>query len=463
MKNKNKAVWGTRFNYATSKIFEKIGASIDIDKRLYEEDILGSIVHTQMLIKQKIINRKRGNKIIKGLKKIRNEIRKNKFKFSKKYEDIHLNIEKRLFSTIGNDAGYLHIARSRNDQVITDFKLWLKKSTKYIIKNIDDLIVAFLKKAESNIETIMPGFTHLKNAQPISLAHYLLAYVEIFKRDKKRFLNNIVSLDECPLGVAALTGTSYKIDRNFTSKKLGFKKPTSNSIDTVSDRDFVLDFLSSAAICAMHISRLAEDLIIWNSDIFRLIKFNDKILTGSSIMPQKKNPDPAELIRGRAGKNFGNLQAMLTTMKGLPLSYYKDMQEDKNLVFDGYDVLLESIVIANELVKNLHSNKKRMLLLANRGYTTATDFADYLVQKKNLSFREAYKISANIVNYAEKKNKRLDQLTIEEIKKSKSDLNKDVMKVFNVKNSVNLKTSYGGTSIKNIKKMISKLKKEFKL
>tara|TARA_B100001123_G_scaffold444654_1_gene594088 strand:+ start:1923 stop:3314 length:1392 start_codon:yes stop_codon:yes gene_type:complete len=463
MKNRNRTVWSTRFKNSTSKIFENMGSSIDTDKRLFEEDILGSIVHTQMLIKQKIINKSRGKKIISGLKKIKIEIKKGKFSFNKKYEDIHLNIEKRLFSIIGKDAGYLHIARSRNDQVITDFKLWLKKSTNHVIKNLDNLIKTFLKKSESNIETIMPGFTHLKNAQPISLAHYLLAYVEIFKRDKKRFLNNIVSLDECPLGVAALTGTSYKIDRNFTSKKLGFKKPTSNSIDTVSDRDFVLDFLSSAAICAMHISRLAEDLIIWNSDIFRLIKFNDKILTGSSIMPQKKNPDPAELIRGRAGKNFGNLQAMLTTMKGLPLSYYKDMQEDKNLVFDGYDVLLESIVIANELVKNLHSNKKRMLLLANRGYTTATDFADYLVQKKNLSFREAYKISANIVNYAEKKNKRLDQLTIEEIKKSKSDLNKDVMKVFNVKNSVNLKTSYGGTSIKNIKKMISKLKKEFKL
>ena len=343
MKNKNIKVWGTRFKNSTSKIFEQIGASIDIDKRLFEEDILGSIVHTQMLVKQKIINKKRGKKIIDGLKRIKNEINRGKFSFSKKYEDIHLNIEKRLFSIIGKDAGYLHIARSRNDQVITDFKLWIKKSSINVVKNLDNLIKSFLKKSESNIQTIMPGFTQLKNAQPISFAHYLLAYVEIFKRDKKRFSNNIVNLDECPLGVAAFAGTSYNIDRNFTSRKLGFKKPTSNSIDTVSDRDFVLDFLSSAAICATHISRLAEDLIIWNSDIFNLIKFNDRILTGSSIMPQKKNPDPAELIRGRAGKNFGNLQAMLTTMKGLPLSYYKDMQEDKNLVFDSYDVLMESI------------------------------------------------------------------------------------------------------------------------
>jgi len=227
MKNKNKTVWSTRFKKSTSKIFEQIGASIDIDKRLYEEDILGSIVHTQMLIKQKIINRKRGNKIINGLKKIRNEIKKNKFKFNKKYEDIHLNIEKRLFAIIGNDAGYLHIARSRNDQVITDFKLWIKKASEKIVKNLNNLIKNFLKKSASNVQTIMPGFTHLKNAQPISFAHYLLAYVEMFKRDKKRFTNNIEYIDECPLGVGALAGTSYKIDRNFTSKKLGFKKPTS--------------------------------------------------------------------------------------------------------------------------------------------------------------------------------------------------------------------------------------------
>ena len=462
MKNKNKAVWSTRFNNATSKIFEKIGASIDIDKRLFEEDIFGSIVHTQMLIKQKIINTKKGNKIINGLKKIRDEIRKNKFNFNKKYEDIHLNIEKRLFEIIGEDAGYLHIARSRNDQVITDFKLWIKKASKEMIKNLNTLIKSFLKKSEGNIQTIMPGFTHLKNAQPISFAHYLLAYVEMFKRDKKRFTSNINFIDECPLGVGALAGTSYKIDRNFTSKKLGFKKPTNNSIDSVSDRDFALDFLSSASICAMHISRFAEEIIIWNSDVFKLIKLDDKMLTGSSIMPQKKNPDPAELIRGRAGKNFGSLQAMLTTMKGLPLSYYKDMQEDKALVFNSYDTLLESVIIANELIKNLKPNKERMFSLSNEGYTTATDFADYLVQNNNLSFREAYKISAKLVNYAEKNKKKLNQLNFNEVKKMKSDLDKNVMKVFNVRNSVNFKTSYGGTSTKNIKKMISKLKKEFK-
>ena len=462
MKNKNKAIWGTRFNNSTSKVFERIGSSINVDKRLFEEDIFASIVHAQMLIKQKIIKREKGKKIIKGLNKIHTEIKKNRFKFNTKYEDIHLNIEKRLFSIIGNDAGYLHIARSRNDQVATDFKLWIKKSSKIIVKNLDNLIKDFLKKSENNIQTIMPGFTHLKNAQPISFAHYLLAYVEMFKRDKIRFSSNIGYIDECPLGVGALAGTSYKIDRNFTSKKLGFKRPTNNSIDTVSDRDFALDFLSAASICAVHISRFAEELIIWNSDIFKLVKLDDKILTGSSIMPQKKNPDPAELIRGKAGKNFGLLQAMLTTMKGLPVSYFKDMQEDKSLVFDGYDNILESIIITSELIKNLKPNKERMLLLSNENYTTATDFADYLVQNNNLSFREAYKISAKLVNYAEKNKKQLNQLNFNEVKQIRKDLNKNVMRVFDAKNSVNLKTSYGGTSIKNIEKMISKLKKEFK-
>jgi len=462
MKNKNKAVWGTRFDQETSKVFEEIGSSIDIDKRLFAEDILGSIVHTKMLIKQKIISKKIGNKIIYGLKKIEKEIKKNKFNFNKKYEDIHLNIEKRLFAIIGNEAGYLHIARSRNDQVITDFKLWVKKSSQVIIKNLNELIKIFIRKAELNVETVMPGFTHLKNAQPISFSHYLLAYVEMFNRDIKRFSSNLNYIDECPLGVGALSGTSYRIDRHFTSKKLGFRHPTKNSIDTVSDRDFALDFLSASSICAMHISRLAEELIIWNSDIFKLIKFDDKMLTGSSIMPQKKNPDPAELIRGRVGRNFGSLQALLTVMKGLPLSYFKDMQEDKALVFSSYDTLIGSIIIAKEIVKSLKPNKKRMMSLSNEGYTTAADFADYLVQNNNLSFREAYKVSGKLVNFAEKKNKKLNELKLDEIKKIKKNLNQKVMKVFDVKNSINSKSSYGGTSVKNIKNMITKYKKEFK-
>ena len=301
-KNKNnQAIWNTRIKKNASSIFQKVGNSIDIDKRLYKEDIRGSIAHVEMLFKQKIISFKIKNKIIYGLIKIEKEISNKKFEFNKKYEDIHMNIEKRLFQIIGEEAGYVHTARSRNDQVITDFKIWIKSSTKEINLNLDKVIKSTLKLAEKNIDTIMPGFTHLKNAQAISFAHYLMAYVEMFNRDKKRFTNNLDNLDENPLGVAALTGTSFNIDRNYTSKKLGFKKPTNNSIDTVSDRDFVLDFLYSVSVCSMHISRIAEELIIWSSDGFNLINLSDKIVTGSSIMPQKKNPDLLEYLRGNLG------------------------------------------------------------------------------------------------------------------------------------------------------------------
>ena len=462
MKKKNVLVWETRFKSKTSSLFQKLGSSIEIDKRLYKEDIRGSITHTSMLAKQKIINQKRAKKIIKGLNKINNEIKTKKFNFKTSYEDIHLNIEKRLFELIGDDAGYMHIARSRNDQVITDFKMWLLNSTNQIVNNLNVLIKIIVKKAEQNLKTIMPGFTHLKNAQPILFAHYLLAYVEMFKRDKKRFSNNLINLSENPLGVAALSGTSYKIDRNFTTKKLGFIKPTNNSIDTVSDRDFALDFLSSSAICALHISRVAEELIIWSSDTFNLIKLSDKILTGSSIMPQKKNPDSLEVLRGKSGKSFGNLNSMLTILKGLPLSYFKDLQDDKEIVFDSYDNLQNSINMLIEVINNLKPNKHRMIELAREGFTTSTDFADYLVQKKDMSFRNAYKLSAKLVNYSEKKKIRLDQLTLKEIKKFKPDLNNKVLKVFDIKNSINNKSSYGGTATNNVKRMIIKYKKEIK-
>ena len=454
MNKKNNTIWSTRFKNQLSGFFQDIGSSLDVDKRLYAEDIFASIIHVKMLSKQKIITTRQSKKIIIGLKKIKKEIDKNKFKFNKKYEDIHLNIEKRLFSLIGKDAGYLHTARSRNDQVVTDFKLWIKNSNKLIINNINKTIKEFIIKAQKNTSTVMPGFTHLKNAQTISFAHYLLACVEMLNRDKERFISNIKRMDECPLGAAALAGTSYKIDRFYTSKKLNFKNPTKNSLDTVSDRDFALDFLSSSAICAMHISRIAEDFIIWNSDVFQLITFKDSLLTGSSIMPQKKNPDPVELIRGKAANNFGKLQSMLSIMKGLPVSYYKDMQDDKSLVFESFDTLLNSLIILKELIKNIIPNKKRMLSLAKQGFTTATDFADYLVQKKGFSFREAYKISAKLVNYAEKNKKTLDELTHTEVEKFVKNIDVNVIKVFNVINSMNSKTSYGGTSEKNVKKMI---------
>ena len=415
-----------------------------------------------MLVKQRIIPKKDGAKIIKGLKKIEKEIEKNKFKFKERFEDIHQNIEKRLFEIIGQSAGHLHTARSRNDQVVTDFKIWVKKASLDINDILNSLIKSILKKAEKNIDTVMPGFTHLKNAQPISFAHYLLAYVEMLNRDKKRFLNNIDLIDECPLGSAALAGTSYKIDRQFTAKKLGFKKPTGNSIDAVCDRDFAIDFLSAAATCAMHMSRLAEDFIIFNSEAFNFLKFSDRVLTGSSIMPQKKNPDPAELIRGKTAINYGKLNSMLTIMKGLPISYYKDLQDDKALVFDSYDTLKDTLLMANELIFNLNTNKINMKQMAQKGYTTATDFADYLVKNKNFPFREAYVTSSKLVNYAEKKRVRLDELSLKEINKflKKNEINNT--KIFDVVSSMNSKTSYGGTATKNIKNMIKKYRKELK-
>ena len=460
-KNKNnQAIWGTRIKKSSSTLFQKVGNSIDIDKRLYREDIQGSIAHVEMLFKQKIITFKIKNKIIYGLNKIEKEISNKKFEFNKKYEDIHMNIEKRLFQIIGNEAGYVHTARSRNDQVITDFKIWIRSATKEINFTIDKVIKSTLKLAEKNIETIMPGFTHLKNAQAISFAHYLMAYVEMFNRDKKRFINNLESLDESPLGVAALAGTSFNIDRNYTSKKLGFKRPTSNSIDTVSDRDFVLDFLYSVSVCSMHISRIAEELIIWNSDGFNLINLSDKVVTGSSIMPQKKNPDLLEYLRGKVGSSYGNLFSMLTILKGLPLSYFKDLQDDKENVFKSNDLLINCLKIFDEILKNSSANKKRMLELANSGYITATDLADYLVKNHSMSFRKAYQKTAAVVNLAEKKKKKLNELSLEELKKIEPKLNDNVLKVFDLKNSINSKKSYGGTSFDNIKKMIMKYKKQ---
>ncbi|MDA9753063.1 argininosuccinate lyase [Candidatus Pelagibacter sp.] len=460
-KNKNnQAIWSTRIKKNTSSLFQKVGGSIDIDKKLYKEDISGSIAHVEMLFRQKIITFKIKNKIIYGLQKIEKEISKNNFEFNKKYEDIHMNIEKKLFQIIGDEAGYIHTGRSRNDQVITDLKIWLKSATLEINNNLEKVIKSSIKIAEKNIKTIIPGFTHLKNAQPISLGHYFMAYVEMFKRDKQRFTNNLDNLNECPLGVAALAGTSFNIDRNYTAKKLGFTRPTKNSIDTVSDRDFVLDFLYCISVCAIHISRIAEELIIWNSEGFNLINLSDKIVTGSSIMPQKKNPDTLEYLRGKTGSTFGNLISMLTILKGLPLSYFKDMQDDKEIVFKSNEIILNCLKILEEVLKNISPNKKEMYKLADSSFITATDLADYLVKNHSMSFREAYQKTAEIVNLAEKKRMKLRELKIEDLKKIVPKLTVDVLKVFDLNSSVNSKKSYGGTSFENIKRMIMKYKKK---
>ena len=458
MNKKNRPVWGTRIKAKTSNTFQKVASSIHVDKRLFKEDILASIAHVEMLNKQKIINFKVKNKIIWGLKKIQNLIIKKKYFFDYKDEDIHMSIENKLFELIGEDAGYIHTARSRNDQVITDFKIWMIDSNHKLIKMLDQTIKNILKIAEKNIYTIMPGFTHLKNAQPISFAHYILAYVEMFLRDKRRLKNNFKNLEENPLGSGALAGSSFNIDRNLTTKKLGFKTPTNNSIDTVSDRDFVLDFLYASSVCAMHISRLAEDFIIWNSDGFKLITLNDSIVTGSSIMPQKKNPDPLEYLRGKVSNSYGNLFSMMTILKGLPLSYFKDLQDDKKIAFDTYDNMINSIKVLNEVLKNFLVNKNEMLNLAKIGHITATDLADYLVKNLKYSFRKSYEISAKIVNYCEKNKKNLSDLSYKELKVLEPNIKEDVIKVFDLKYSVNSKKTYGGTSFENIKKMIKKYK-----
>ena len=460
MNKKNKPIWATRIKANTSNIFERVSSSIDVDKRLFKQDIIGSIAHVEMLYKQKIIDLKIKNKIVWGLNKIQNQIIKKQYSFNYKDEDIHMSIEKKLFELVGDDAGYIHTARSRNDQVLVDLKIWMINSNEKLIKMLDQTVNNILKIAEKNIYTIMPGFTHLKNAQPISFAHYILAYVEMFNRDKKRLKNNFENLKENPLGSGALAGTSFNIDRNFTTKKLGFKNATNNSIDTVSDRDFVLDFLFASSVCSMHISRFAEEFIIWNSDAFKLISLNDSIVTGSSIMPQKKNPDSLEYLRGSVGSTYGNLFSMMTILKGLPLSYFKDLQNDKKIIFDTFDGLINSIKVLNEILRNFSVNKNEMLELAKKGHITATDLADYLVKNLKYPFRKSYQITAKIVNYCDKNKKTLSELSLEEIKKIEPKVKDDVIGIFDLKNSINSKKSYGGTSFENIKKMIKKYKND---
>ena len=454
-------VWGKRMKHKTNSILQDVNASINIDKALYNEDIDASIIHCKMLSKQKIISPKVSKKIVLGLNKIRNEIIRKKFKFSKKYEDIHLNIENRLFQIIGSDAGYLHIARSRNDQVTTDFKLWIIKSSKILKENIKNLILELIKLSKKNINVIMPGFTHLKNAQPVLFAHYMLAYVEMFKRDIIKLDNLIRNTSENPLGSGALAGTSLKIDRNFTTKKLNFNKPTSNSMDAVSDRDYALEFMFVCSVNAMHLSRFAEEIIIWNSDIAKMISIKDDMLTGSSMMPQKKNPDSAEIVRGKTAMIISNLNSLFIIMKALPLSYFKDMQDDKKLVFDCNENLIKNLKLTRNLIKAIKPNKKKMYEYALNGFTTATDFAEYLFNK-GLSFRDAHKKSAQLVNIAEKMNLTLNELQFDDIKKVCKQIDKDVMKIFDISNSVNSKKSFGGTSKINVIKMLNKSEKEMR-
>ena len=453
-------IWGNNFNKQSNPLLEKINSSIDFDKRLVLQDLRVSEVHSLMLKKKKIISSSEYKLIIKGLKKIKTLILNNKFKFNKKYEDIHMNIEIELHNLIGDTAEKLHTARSRNDQVVTDFKLWIIKATKEIYSKIGDLQKTIIKKAALHVKTILPGFTHLQSAQIVSFAHHLMAYYEMLKRDKDRFLYSINRMNECPLGSAALAGTSFPIDRILTSKMLGFKKPTSNSMDSVSDRDYALEFLSNAAICGSHLSRFGEDITIWASTQFKFITLSDDFSTGSSIMPQKKNPDSAELIRGKMGRLSGNFISLLTTVKGLPLTYSKDLQEDKEPVFDSYDNLVLIIEVANGIIKGVKINKNEMLKACNKGNLMATDLADWLVINYNVSFRKAYKMIGKIISIANKKNCQINDLTIAELNIIGNDSGAKIKKFLKIENSINYKKSLGSTSPKEVKKAIQIAKKE---
>jgi len=437
-----------------SKLLEKINSSIEIDQRLYKEDIQASIAHTKMLTKTKIINASEGRKITSSLNEILKQIEKRKIIFEKKYEDIHMNIEVLLQKKIGPLSGKMHTARSRNDQVVTDFKLWIKKHALNIDSNCKNFQKILIRIAKKNINTVMPGYTHLQIAQPISLAHHLLAYVEMIGRDRSRIEDCIKRLNENPLGSGALAGTSFPIDRKMTTKLLGFSQPTKNSIDSVSDRDFAIEFMFSLSLISVHLSRLAEEIVLWASQQYNFITLPDELSTGSSIMPQKKNPDGAELVRAQTAQTISNLNSLLILIKGLPLTYSKDLQNDKKLIFSSYDTVELGLQVMTELLDKMKFNQKEMKKAIESSYATATDLADWLVKNVNFSFRKAYNLTGQIVSYAIKKNLKLDELSIQELKKFDKKINKKVFLVLSPLNSMKTKTSFGGTSPENVKKSI---------
>ena len=452
-------MWGGRFASGPAAIMEEINASIGFDKKLYKEDIKGSSAHAAMLAAQGIISAADYDEIEKGLKTILAEIESGKFVFSRKLEDIHMNIEARLAELIGPAAGRLHTARSRNDQVALDFRLWVREETDKTIQSIRHLIETLLDRADQEVETLMPGFTHLQVAQPITLGHHLMAYVEMFGRDFSRMHDARERMNESPLGAAALAGTSFPTDRFMTAKALGFREPTRNSIDSVSDRDFALEFLSATAICAIHLSRLAEEIVIWSTAQFNFIHLPDSFSTGSSIMPQKKNPDAAELVRAKTGRINGSLIALLTIMKGLPLAYSKDMQEDKEQVFDAAQSLELSLAAMAGMIGDLEVNRDVMKKAAGSGYSTATDLADWLVRKLGLPFREAHHITGHAVALAEKKKCNLSDLTLKDLKTVYPDITEDVFDVLSVEKSVQSRKSYGGTAPQEVRRQIDYWKK----
>jgi len=451
--------WSGRFTEATDKLVEEFNGSISFDRRLYRHDIMGSIAHANMLAKVGIIAKKEADRIIAGLKAVDKEIEAGRFKFTSDLEDIHMAIEKRLMEKIGPVGGKLHTARSRNDQVSLDVRLYLKDEIKEVQSLIRDLQKTLADVAKKNLGCIMPGYTHLQRAQPILFSHHLLAYYEMLKRDYERFTDCFKRVNVMPLGAGALAGSPYPLDRDFVAKELGFSKPTDNSLDSVSDRDFCIEFCSAASILMMHLSRLSEELILWSSHEFGFIELSDAFSTGSSIMPQKKNPDVPELVRGKTGRVYGNLMALLTVMKGLPLAYNKDMQEDKEALFDTIDTIKDCLRVFYPMLAAMKINKERMLDATKHGFLTATDAADYLV-KKGIPFRESHHIVGKIVAYCIKTSQELTDLSMDEWKGFAKVFDEDVKKIVSAERSVNSRKVKGGTALETVKKRLKEIERE---
>lgn len=460
-KIKANAMWGGHYASGPAAIMAEINVSIDVDKRLYAQDITASKAHTAMLASTSIISKKDAQDITKGLDKILKEIEGGTFAFSHALEDVHMNIEARLKELIGDAAGRLHTARSRNDQVATDFRLWLRDTLDGLDAALIDLQQAFIAQAEKNADVLMPGFTHLQPAQPVTFGHHMLAYVEMIGRDRGRLMDCRKRLNESPLGAAALAGTSFPIDRQQTAKALGFDRPMANSIDAVSARDFALEFLASASILGMHLSRFAEEIVIWTNPRFGFVKLSEAFTTGSSIMPQKRNPDAAELVRAKAGRLLGSFTTLLVVMKGLALAYAKDMQEDKQQVFDAADTLRLVIAATTGMVHDMQPNAAALERALAEGFITATDLADWLVREAGIPFRDAHHITGKFVRAAEQKNCQLHELSLAEMKKIDSRITKAIFSVLDPAEAVKSRMSFGGTAPVQVKKAVKAAKERF--
>jgi argininosuccinate lyase len=453
-KTAKSTMWGGRFEAGPSKVMEEINASIDFDKRLYAQDIAGSKAHCAMLVRQGIISQEDGDAILKGLDTVLGELEAGAFAFERGLEDIHMNIEARLAQLIGDAAGRLHTARSRNDQVATDFRMWVRDAIDSLDGAVRDLQGAMIDIAETHADAIMPGMTHLQSAQPVTLGHHMLAYVEMLGRDRSRFADCRKRMNVCPLGAGALAGTAFPIDRRQTAAALGFDAPSANSLDAVSDRDFAVEFMAAGALLAIHLSRLAEEIVLWCTDPFRFIRLSDAFSTGSSMMPQKRNPDAAELVRGKTGRVIGDLNALMVTLKGLPLTYSKDMQEDKEPVFDAAETLQVCVLAMRGMLEEATFNTANMRAAAERGFVTATDLADWLVRVLGMPFREAHHVTGRLVKKAEDAACTLDRLPLEEMQAVAAGITDDIYSVLSAESSVNSRTSEGGTAPANVRQAV---------